>query len=158
VGITVHYDDKLRTVAFTSDEATVTQRVLDDRFPVLRRLFPTETLTTATFEPTGFLSALKFVEAGVERNQAVEVTVGESGIVLRAANEDGEHRDTVAATVTGEGIATGFTPKLLADAVKVFGKGNDVTMSSTQGTKPSVFESESVPDLRVLQMPRRMVS
>jgi len=31
-------------------------------------------------------------------------------------------------------------------------------MSSTTGVKPSVFESESIPGLRILLMPRRLVS
>jgi DNA polymerase-3 subunit beta len=160
VSITVHWDPTLRIIAFSSEEAYVTQRVLDGDFPKVLRLFPTEPNTTTTFEPVQFLSALKFVEAGCERNTAVGFTVTkESGIVLDASDGDGNtHGDTVSAEVDGEDLATGFNPAFLADAVKVFGKGHNVVMSSTSGTKPSVFESESIPNLRILVMPRRMVS
>ena len=54
-------------------------------------------------------------------------------------------------------METGFNPKFLAEAVKTAAVA-DVVMSSTLLTKPSVFECESVPNLRVLLMPRRLVS
>jgi DNA polymerase III subunit beta len=158
VAITVHHDASLGILAFASEEAVVTQRLLDGQFPKLLRLFPTDPTTVTTFEPVGFLSAVKFVEAGCERNTALALTVRQGEVRMESTGEDASHADTVPAAVVGDDLDTGFNPAFLTDAVKVFGKGHDVLMSSTVGTKPSMFESESIPNLRVLLMPRRLVS
>lgn len=147
------------TVAYASENTVITQRVLDGQFPRLVQLFRSDPATITTFEPVGFLSAVKFVEAGCPRNTAIFVTLTAQGIHLESPEEDGaKHEDHVPAEVLGDDLATGFNPQFLTDAVKVFGKGHDVVMSSTQGTKPSVFESDSIPNLRVLLMPRKRLA
>lgn len=155
--ITVHLHEG--TLTFESDGTVITQRLLDGQFPRLAQLFPSDPATITTFEPVGFLSAVKFVEAGCGRNTAITVTLTAQGIHLESPEEDGaKHEDHVPAEVLGDDLTTGFNPQFLTDAVKVFGKGHDVVMSSTQGTKPSVFESDSIPNLRVLLMPRKRLA
>jgi DNA polymerase III subunit beta len=152
------------SIHFSSADTTVSQRVLDGQFPRLTHLFPDRPEVTATFEPVAFLKALKFVETGVERNCAVHVTVDDGKISLSNPTSDNyaTMSDHVPAEIGGQnaqlGIETGFNAQFLADVVKVWGKGHDVTMASTSGTKPSVFTSPAAPELRVLIMPRRLLS
>lgn len=144
----------------TSDDVTVTVRLIDGSFPRISALFPTEFATLVEFEPLAFLKALKFVEAGVERNTAIMfATTGDTNVTL-STNADSEvaMSDECPARVVGEQITTGYNPAFLADAVKVYGKGHDVRLSLTTSTKPAVITCESIPELRVLLMPRRLAS
>jgi len=154
--VSVHVDPV--NIVFVSASGTICQRLHDGDFPRLRALFPSEANTVTEFEPVAFLSALKFVEAGVRRNEGIEVSVADGRIDLRATNDDGETTDHIPAEITGEDVRTAFNPTFLTDVVKVFGKDNPVRMSHTLATKPAVFESDSIPNLRVLLMPRRLVS
>ena len=72
----------LGALRFVGDDTVVTQRLLEGQFPKVQSLFPTDPTRTTTFEPVGFLSALKFVEAGVERNSAVTFATAEGSIVF----------------------------------------------------------------------------
>lgn len=146
------------TIFFNGTTGVVSVRLLDGSFPRIRALFPSEPNTVTTFEPVGFLSAVKFVQAGVRKNEAVEVHVTEGEVTLRASNDEGETSDRVEATVVGDDVSTGFNPAYLTDVVKVWGKDNRVRMLSTTAHKPAMFESDSIPTLRVLLMPRRLVS
>ena len=99
--VTVHLDQGI--IAFSSQTTLVTLRVLDGQFPKLRRLYPEDGAvnTVTEFEPVAFLSAVKFVEAGVPKNGTLAVTVSD-GITgtayLSSTNDDGdEHKDTVPA-------------------------------------------------------------
>jgi len=145
-------------IFFDGTTGVVSVRLIDGSFPRIRALFPAEPNTISEFEPVGFLSAVKFVEAGVRKNEAIQVHVTEGKVTLSASNDEGETSDHVPAEVVGNDLHTGFNPAYLTDAVKVFGKDNPVRMSSTVAIKPVVFESDSIPTLRVLLMPRRLVS
>lgn len=154
--VDVHID---RTHIYLSSESSdMTLRLYEGSFPRLSGLFPTDVATSVTFEPLAFLKSIKFASAACARNTALALRTDDTGVTL-TGDTDGEATmtDVVPATLTGEGIETGFNPDFLTSAVKVFGKGS-VTMGSTTGVKPSVFTSESVPNLRVLLMPRRLLS
>lgn len=142
---------------FVSFSTTINIRTFDGEFPKVLSLFPTDFTTTASFEPLAFLKSVKFTASGLQRNQALRVVVDQD-IALEAEGDDITLTDKVRAITTGDPLVTGFNPTLLTSAVKVFGKGHDVTMSSTSGTKPSVFTSDAIPTLRVLLMPRRLLS
>lgn len=154
--VTVSVKDQ--TIFFASATATISQRLLEGEFPKIRALFPSETTTVATLDPTAFLSALKFVEVGVARNEAVKVEVEEDRLRLVATDGDSQHCDTVPAAVAGGSLETGFNPKFLGEVVKVWGKTDPVRMRLTTPAKPALFESDSIPTLRVLLMPRRLVN
>lgn len=149
--------NQVRFAWFESGSTTVTTRLAEGTFPKVRHLFPSEPVTTTSFEPVEFLKSLKFVEAGVQRNCGVSVDIGNGKVILSADGDDLEMSDEVPASITGPDQATGFNPAFLADAVKVWGKGHQVTIGTVTGAKPSVFTSDAIPGLRVLLMPRRRV-
>lgn len=163
--VAAKYDDKLQILHLDSPDTTITVRLIDAEFPRLRQLFPTGPFeVTATFEPTAFLEAIGFVAEGVERNGSINVAIDDGQVTLSNNADDdwAEMRDSVPATLGGQnpqlGMLTGFNPPFLADAVKTWGKGHDVTIAFMHPYKPAVFTSDAAPHVTVLCMPRRMVS
>lgn len=146
------------TIFFHSDETTITTRLLDGEFPRVRSLFPDKVDLTATVEPTGFLQAIKFAEAALERNTPVRLHVLGDSVKVAGTSGEEEFSDTVSARITGlDDLHMGFNPGYLTDAIKVFGK-EEVSIGFTSNTRPAVFTSEGVGNLRVLLMPVRIKS
>jgi DNA polymerase-3 subunit beta len=152
--VRIQWDNEI--VVFRTDTTTITTRIQDGQYPMYRRLFPSEYVTTATIDRDLFLKRLKYVAEGCERNTPVRLDLSEGGLTLEAGTGD---EVTTRATLPigrfiGESGTIAFNPKYLQDGLSVLGKS--VTIGMTATTRPAVFFTEGDDDFRYLLMPVRI--
>ena len=143
-----------------------TTRLLDGEFPKVRRLFPSEHLTTATVDKTELVEALKRVALVAERNTAVQLAFSDGTLTLDAGSGDeAQASESIEATINGDDITSGFNPQYLLDGLQVIDEAV-VELAFTVSTKPVVIsgsmgDSDPTGDgtgFRYLLMPRRLLS
>jgi DNA polymerase III subunit beta len=140
-----------------------TTRLLDGEFPKVRSLFPNEHQTVATVRKADLVESVKRVALVAERNTAVQLAFADGVLTLDAGSGDeAQASESIEATITGEGITTGFNPSFLLDGLGAIDE-EFVELAFTQASKPVVLsgvvaEGAEMPSFRYLLMPRRLLS
>ena len=95
-----------------------TTRLLDGEFPKVRKLFPSEHLTTALVDKAALIESVKRVALVAERNAAVQLAFSDGVLTLDAGSDDeARASESIEATINGDDIMTGFNPQYLLDGL-----------------------------------------
>jgi DNA polymerase-3 subunit beta len=140
-----------------------TTRLLDGEFPKVRSLFPNDLQTTALIDKASLVESVKRVALVAERNTAVQLAFDDGVLTLDAGSGDeAQASESIEASITGEGLTTGFNPQFLLDGLTAIDHPV-VQLGFTQASKPVVISGHGAEDgedraFRYLLMPRRLLS
>ena len=140
-----------------------TTRLLDGEFPKVRSLFPNDLQTTALIDKASLVESVKRVALVAERNTAVQLAFDDGVLTLDAGSGDeAQASESIEASITGEGLTTGFNPQFLLDGLTAIDQPV-VQLGFTQASKPVVISGHGAEDgedraFRYLLMPRRLLS
>jgi DNA polymerase-3 subunit beta len=140
-----------------------TTRLLDGEFPKVRSLFPNDLQTTALIDKASLVESVKRVALVAERNTAVQLAFDDGVLTLDAGSGDeAQASESIEASITGEGLTTGFNPQFLLDGLTAIDE-DVVELAFTQASKPVVISGQGAEGgedraFRYLLMPRRLLS
>jgi len=125
-----------------------TSRLIDGEFPKVRGLIPAESAitSTVTVQTAALVEAVKRVALVAERSAPVRLTFADGTATLDAGNgEEAQASESVAVTLNGDPVVTGFNAGYLLDGLASLG-APIAHFAFTQPTKPANLTGLSSPD------------
>lgn len=131
-----------RAVVATAGDTQVTARLVDGAFPDYRQVLPESAPATVATDRAALSAALKRASImATSRNHGVRLAFEADQIVITASNVDsGDMSEAVPATLTGEGMATGFNAGFMLDALVAAG-GADIEIGLTGELGPAMIRT-----------------
>ena len=135
-------------IGFEGGGRHATSRLIDGEFPKVRGLIPAESAitSTVTVQTAALVEAVKRVALVAERSAPVRLTFADGTATLDAGNgEEAQASESVAVTLNGDPVVTGFNAGYLLDGLASLG-APIAHFAFTQPTKPANLTGLSSPD------------
>ena len=135
-------------IGFEGGGRHATSRLIDGEFPKVRGLIPAESAITrtVTVQTAALVEAVKRVALVAERSAPVRLTFADGTATLDAGNgEEAQASESVAVTLNGDPVVTGFNAGYLLDGLASLG-APIAHFAFTQPTKPANLTGLSSPD------------
>ena len=135
-------------IGFEGGGRHATSRLIDGEFPKVRGLIPAESAltSTVTVQTAALVEAVKRVALVAERSAPVRLTFADGTATLDAGNgEEAQASESVAVTLNGDPVVTGFNAGYLLDGLASLGEPI-AHFAFTQPTKPANLTGLSSPD------------
>jgi len=151
-------------IGFEGGGRHATSRLIDGEFPKVRGLIPAESAitSTVTVQTAALVEAVKRVALVAERSAPVRLTFADGTATLDAGNgEEAQASESVAVTLNGDPVVTGFNAGYLLDGLASLG-APIAHFAFTQPTKPANLTGLSSPedtppsDAAYILMPMRL--
>ena len=129
-------------IVFQTDEATLTSRLIEGKFPNYEQVIPKEEKTRTHVNREELLSATKRVALLTsQENQAVKFDFIKDRLLIssRSANV-GEAKEEIPVDVTGDDLTIGFNPNYVIDALKNL-EVEEISLSMTDPDKPGLIKT-----------------
>lgn len=144
-------------IQFTTQEFTITSRLLEGQYPQYQQLIPAENTIVALANRKKLISSLELSAVMAnERTHVVKLMFDKhSQELVLAANtpEQGDSKDVVPVEYNGEEpLQIAFNYKFLLDALKVI-ESDDVRMETNGALAPTVFRAKDKDNYLCLVMP-----
>lgn len=130
-------------VAFEFDNAVITTRLIEGKFPNFEQVIPKEEKIISTLDKTELLSAIKRVSLLTsQESQSVKLDFvkGRVSISSRTPNI-GEAKEDLDAENTGDDLTIGFNPGYMIDALKEI-RDEKIKICMTQADKPALIKAD----------------
>ena len=141
-------------ISFEFDGIYLTSRIVDGSFPDYRQIIPKEFATEAVLLKQDLISALKLANIFSDKFNKISIkVVPKDKFEVATKNADiGETRNTIDATVTGEGIESSFNFKYINDCLGYIDR-DSVTFFFNGSNKPLVVRGVGDQSFTYLVMP-----
>ena len=146
-----------REATFSTEDLTLTVRLVDGEFPDYRRVLPASFRRRVTVSREQFSNALKRVAiVASDRNHSVRFSFEKDRLVLAAQNVDlGEAREEMPVEMDGEPMATGFNVKYFQDVLGAT-RGDQLRLHLGEALDPCIVRIPDRDDNLFVVMPMRL--
>ncbi|NLE07235.1 MAG: DNA polymerase III subunit beta [Parcubacteria group bacterium] len=107
--------------AFINDEIYIVSRLIDGNFPDYKQIIPKTFITSATILKNDFLNSLKASNVFSDSSNQVKLKIeaNDKSLKVESKNNDiGEYKESINATVSGEGIELNFNNRYIVDCMQ----------------------------------------
>lgn len=141
-------------VRITTDDATITSKLIDGTFPDYRRVIPSNNDNRLKVKRDDLLQAAERVAVVADnRRRAVKLSITADAVALELRYESNVADDSIVASYDGEPMSIGFNGQYLGDAMRAF-DGGEVVIALADSGSPAVVTGSNE-GLLVVLMPMR---
>ncbi|MCP4435103.1 MAG: DNA polymerase III subunit beta [Actinomycetia bacterium] len=143
-------------VTFEIGELHISTKLIMGDFPDYRKLIPATTPQALIIGRQALMDALRRVKLMAAEHTPVRLSMRPDLLELRTVNTDlGEAVEELDAKYDGEELAVAFNPEYLLQGLEVT-VGDEVSIESTDGSKPATMRSVESGEFLYLLMPVRV--
>ncbi len=151
----IYFDDEDNRVIFEGGDTVVTTGTIYGNYPDYKRIIPTESTLTATFQAASLLEAVRLANVFASSDDsAIKITFDPKGSILvqSVSQETGSNNSELDATVEGDSLELSFNSKYL---LEILSNLKDETLSlSTKGVNAAcVIKPSNANDFLHVIMP-----
>jgi len=143
--------------SFHTGNARLTTRLIGGAFPDYKALIPQSQPNRLSVGRTELMEAVKRVRIMADdvESTPVKLDMSVDSLGLTAVNrKSGEAHETIDAKYEGEEMQVSFNPRFLYEGLEVT-PGDEVTLETTNASKPALLRSVESPEFVYLLMPVR---
>ena len=145
-----------REASFSSDQGSVTIRLIEGTFPNYRQLFPDSYPNRLTVSKADLLDAVGRSALVAEDHIPVRLAMRDGGVELSVTRQDvGAETEMLEGEYSGEEMTIAFNPKYLTDGVTAVAD-EEIVIETVDGLKPGLLRGASDESFRYLLMPVRL--
>ncbi|MFZ5424409.1 MAG: DNA polymerase III subunit beta [Patescibacteria group bacterium] len=156
VKLIINNDDNL--ALFESGDILLATRILDGDFPEYKKIIPSSSVLTASFDSTALLEAVKLAHIfAKEDDNVIRCAFDPSGTITvsSVSKESGENVSSLEAKVEGDRVESAFSAKYLLELLNSL-KVTEIIFKSNGNLAPGVLTSPSENDYLHIIMPMRI--
>ncbi len=143
-------------VTFEVGSVSVSTQLIQGDFPDYGKLIPQERPSALVVNRQLFMDALRRVKLMAAEHTPVRLGMSTDALVLRTVNTDlGEAVEELDASYQGEELSVAFNPEFLLHGLEVT-PGDDVSVESTDASKPAMLRAVDTDEFLYLLMPVRV--
>lgn len=151
--VTWHHNRNQLTI--TSDQLTITSRLIEGVFPDYRQIMPTKSLTQVTIDRSVLLGSLKLSQIFTDKLNHVTLKVRPEDKILELTSQNGdigENTSLLPGEISGEELVVSFNLRYLLDGLQAL-NDNQVQLQFNGRTKPILLTGLRDNTFRYLIMP-----
>ena len=143
-------------IRFILEDVTLTSKLIDGTYPDYERVIPTDNDKILEIKVKDLSSAVDRVSVVAERTRAIKLITGKNHVVLTTSSPDlGSALEELEAKYEHEALEVGYNFRYLLDILAEI-KGDDVKISFSDGSSPSVIHDTSDASAIYVLMPMRV--
>lgn len=147
-----------RTVVFSSDQARLQVRQIDERFPEYGKVIPDTGDVTIKLSKGAFVNAIRRVSSlATGKHNLLKLALDNGQMALEMVHADfgDAHEELEIPEYEGPLVEVGFNPRYLLDVCAVM-EGESVTLELSDQFSPCLVHSEDEPGSTFVVMPMRL--
>lgn len=143
-------------IRFLLEDVILTSKLIDGTYPDYERVIPTDNDKILEIKVKDLSSAVDRVSVVAERTRAIKLITGKNHVVLTTSSPDlGSALEELEAKYEHEALEVGYNFRYLLDILAEI-KGDDVKISFSDGSSPSVIHDTSDASAIYVLMPMRV--
>ena len=143
-------------VRFTMRDVTLTSKLIDGTYPDYERVIPTDNDKNLELNVKELASAVDRISVVAERTRAIKMLTNSNKITITTSSPDlGSASEDLEATYENESLEIGYNFRYLLDILAEI-KGENVRISFSDGSSPSVIHDTSDSSAIYVLMPMRV--
>jgi len=146
-----------KQIHFKGENIYLTSRLIEGNFPDYRKVIPSPSENTATFNRGELIEIVKRVSVmSREKTKAIVIDLSPGRAIFSAKDpEIGESREEIDVSYRGEDLTMGLNYKYLLDALQAC-TGDEIIMEFNGSLKPVILKEIDDPSSLALIMPMRV--
>ena len=143
-------------IRFVLEDVTLTSKLIDGTYPDYERVIPTDNDKILEIGVKELSSAVDRVSVVAERTRAIKLITGRNHVVLTTSSPDlGSALEELEAKYENDALEVGYNFRYLLDILSEI-KGENVKISFSDGSSPSVIHDTSDTSAIYVLMPMRV--